>query len=205
MDSTETQFVGFPKMARLHREIVITEKLDGTNAQVYLTFDDPPKGTPVVAVVLTEVGPMSIYAGSRNRWITPEDDNFGFARWVADNAVQLAELGPGRHFGEWWGKGIQRGYGLNEKRFSLFNVTRWSTPPVCCHVVPVLYTGPFDLDEVENAAAHLRREGSAAAPGFDKPEGIVVFHTAANVAFKQTLENDDVPKSKGQKTEPFNG
>lgn len=39
MDSTETQFVSFPKMPRLHREIVITEKLDGTNAQVYLTFD----------------------------------------------------------------------------------------------------------------------------------------------------------------------
>jgi hypothetical protein len=69
----------------------------------------------------------------------------------------------------------------------------------------VLYTGPFDLNEVENVAAHLRRNGSEAAPGFDKPEGIVVFHTAANVAFKQTLEDDDVPKSKGQKTEPFNG
>jgi hypothetical protein len=205
MDSTETQFVSFPKMPRLHREIVITEKLDGTNAQIYLTFDDPPKGTPVVAVVLTEVGPMSIYAGSRNRWITPEDDNFGFARWVADNAVQLAELGPGRHFGEWWGKGIQRGYGLSERRFSLFNATRWSTPPACCHVVPTLYTGAFNLDEIENVAAHLRRNGSEAAPGYDKPEGIVVFHTAANVAFKQTLEDDDVPKSKGQKTEPFNG
>lgn len=199
MDSIETQFVAFPKMPRLHREVIVTEKLDGTNAQVYLTFDDPPKGTPVVAVVLTEVGPMSIYAGSRNRWITPEDDNFGFARWVADNAVQLAELGPGRHFGEWWGKSIQRGYGLNEKRFSLFNVTRWPTPPACCHVVPVLYTGPFDLDEVENVAARLRREGSAAAPGFMKPEGVVVFHTAANMTFKQTLEDDDVPKSKGGK------
>ena len=30
-------------------------------------------------------------------------------------------------------------------------------------------------------------------------EGIVVFHTAANVAFKQTLEDADVPKSKGGK------
>lgn len=199
MDSTETQFVSFPKMPRLHREIVITEKLDGTNAQVYLTFDDPPKGTPVVAVVLTEVGPMSIYAGSRNRWITPENDSFGFARWVSDNAEELVKLGPGRHFGEWWGKGIHRGYGLSERRFSLFNVTRWSAPPACCHVVPVLYTGPFDLNEVENVAAHLRRNGSEAAPGFDKPEGIVVFHTAANVAFKQTLEDDDVPKSKGGK------
>ena len=28
------EFVGFPKMARLSREIIITEKIDGTNAAV---------------------------------------------------------------------------------------------------------------------------------------------------------------------------
>jgi hypothetical protein len=27
------------------------------------------------------------------------------------------------------------------------------------------------------------------------PEGIVVFHTAGNVGFKMTLDNDGVPKS----------
>ena len=201
MDSTKTQFVSFPKMPRLHREIIITEKIDGTNAQIYITAElKGLNGERCTARVITDNGVLSLYAGSRNRWVSPDDDNFGFARWVADNAVQLAELGPGRHFGEWWGKGIQRGYGLNEKRFSLFNVTRWAHEiPRCCHVVPVLYTGPFDLDAVENVAAHLRRNGSEAAPGFDKPEGIVVFHTAANVAFKQTLEDDDVPKSKGGK------
>lgn len=205
MDSIETQFVSFPKMPRLHREIVITEKLDGTNAQIYISTK-PEDDTGCVARVLVGTELLSLHAGSRNRWIIPGDDNFGFARWVADNAHELAQLGPGRHFGEWWGKGIQRGYGLSEKRFSLFNVTRWAHEvPRCCHVVPVLYTGVFGLAEAENAAARLRREGSVAAPGFMKPEGIVVFHTAANVAFKQTLEDDDVPKSKGQKTEPFNG
>ena len=96
-------FEAFPKIARLSREIVITEKIDGTNAQIYITEDG------------------KIQAGSRNRIITPEQDNFGFARWVEENHEDLLLLGEGRHFGEWWGQGIQRRYNLEEKRFSLFN------------------------------------------------------------------------------------
>lgn len=44
--------------------------------------------------------------------------------------------------------------------------------------------------------ARLRDEGSVAAPGFMKPEGIVVFHVAAGVSFKKTLEKDDQPKGR---------
>ena len=107
-ETTIPEFAGFPKMARLSRDIVITEKIDGTNAQIYITKEG------------------EIRAGSRNRWITPADDNFGFAQWVESNRDQLLELGPGRHFGEWWGSGIQRGYGMEkgEKKFSLFNAVR---------------------------------------------------------------------------------
>jgi hypothetical protein len=36
--------------------------------------------------------------------------------------------------------------------------------------------------------------GSKAAPGFMKPEGIVVFHVAGNVGFKKTIEKDEEPK-----------
>lgn len=107
-----TDFKPFPKIARLSREAIITEKLDGTNAQVFIGED----------------GEMLF--GSRSRWITPEDDNFGFARWATGNREDLLKLGPGQHFGEWWGAGIQRRYGLTEKRFSLFNVSRWSDPDV---------------------------------------------------------------------------
>jgi hypothetical protein len=28
-----------------------------------------------------------------------------------------------------------------------------------------------------------------------RPEGVVVYHTAANIAFKRTLEKDESPKS----------
>lgn len=173
-------FTAFPKMARLAREVIVTEKLDGTNAQICITDEG------------------EVFAGSRSRWITPEDDNFGFARWVAENAQALLALGPGRHFGEWWGAGIQRRYGLTEKRFSLFNVARWGddeTRPACCSVVPVIYRGLFDTGWIDRALELLRTQGSYAAPGFMNPEGVVVFHVAGNVGFKRTLVKDEEPKS----------
>lgn len=174
----DIEFTAFPKMPRLRREIIITEKIDGTNAQVFVGEDG------------------AVRAGSRSRWITPDDDNFGFARWVRDNEDRLRELGPGRHFGEWWGAGIQRRYGLTEKVFSLFNVSRWSDErPDCCDVVPVLYRGLFDTAAVEATLDDLRANGSRAAPGFMKPEGVIVFHVAGNFGFKRTLEKDEEPKS----------
>ena len=172
-------FAPFPKMPRLAREVIVTEKLDGTNAQVCISDDGE-----------------TIRAGSRTRWITPDDDNYGFAAWVEANRDELLTLGPGRHFGEWWGAGIQRRYGLTEKRFSLFNVSRWSDErPACCHVVPVLYRGLFDTAAVEDCLGGLRIYGSNAAPGFMNPEGVIVFHVAGNVGFKKTLERDSEPKS----------
>lgn len=171
-------FAGFPKIARLSREVIVTEKIDGTNAQILIGEDG------------------SIRAGSRNRYLTLEDDGFGFARWVKEHEDELRELGPGRHFGEWWGSGIQRRYGLNEKRLSLFNVSRWEHErPACCHVVPVLWRGIFNTAAIDACLEDLRVNGSSAAPGFMKPEGIIAFHVAGNVGFKKALEKDDAPKS----------
>lgn len=191
----DVAFQPWPKIARLNRDVVITEKIDGTNAAIGVTEDG------------------FVYAQSRTRIITPDQDNFGFARWVYDHQADLAyALGPGLHFGEWWGLGIQRGYGLEEKRFSLFNTARYGfladpdyvaqlEGPQLVHVVPVLYEGPIDPPDPghsvapwEAAVDRLRWQGSVAAPGFKKPEGIVVFHTAAKTMFKVTLEGDEKPK-----------
>ena len=103
------EFTSFQKIPRFFRDIVVTEKIDGTNAQIWIP-EDPEQ---------------EIVAGSRNRWITPEDDNYGFAAWVHANANMLRRFGPGKHFGEWYGAGIQRRYGLDHKRFALFNTGRW--------------------------------------------------------------------------------
>ena len=119
------EFSEFKKIPRLNRDIIITEKIDGTNAQIFI--DELP-GTPGErdgdAICVT--GGFRLRAGQRTRWATPERDNAGFAKWAFANAEELVNLlGIGRHFGEWWGAGVQRTYGLKEKRFSLFNVSRY--------------------------------------------------------------------------------
>ncbi len=172
------EFKGFDKLARLSRGMVVSEKIDGSNAQVCITEDD------------------EFLVGSRKRWITPETDNFGFARWAHEHEEELRELGPGPHFGEWWGQGIQRKYGLDEKRFSLFNTGRWidNSQPDCCHVVPILYEGIFSSDVIDILLETLHKTGSVAAPGFMEPEGVVIWHTHARILMKKTLDHNDEHK-----------
>ena len=198
------EFQGFAKIPRLFRDIVITEKIDGTNAQVDIStldgteFDDweqweQAHGAPLLYTYSGEER-VALSAGSKKQYITPQKDNFGFAKWVQANGLELIKLGVGRHYGEWWGQGIQRNYGLKEKRFSLFNVAKWgdaAVRPACCGVVPTLATGLFNTEFIQKTIYYLRVNGSAAAPGYMKPEGIVVFHTAGNLLFKATLENDE--------------
>ena len=209
-------------MPRLSRECIITEKIDGTNASIYITETTDEDRGPLswdAQKIIAIIGDLTIRAGSRTRWITPQDDNFGFASWVNQNRDELIKLGPGHHFGEWWGQGIQRKYGLSEKRFSLFNVSWWclhgETPqtmptadprilkmqdilPPCCGLVPVLYRGEFSTDRVNEELMWLWDAGSAAAPGFMNPEGVVAYHVAGNVGFKKTIEKDEEPKGKAQ-------
>jgi hypothetical protein len=161
--------------------MVITEKIDGTNASVWVidtrVNPEPPYGIFVDRHTV-------VAAGSRNRFIAIESDNFGFA-------------------GEWWGSGIQRGYGLEkgEKRFSLFNTGRWNedNKPDCCYVVPVLFEGAFETTTVHFIMGKLAAIGSAASPGFYDPEGVMVYHTAANQVFKKTFVGDQQGKERFEK------
>lgn len=191
------EFVPFPKMARLSREIIVTEKLDGTNASVCITSGEAQADDPFVIARLEQASgpPLCMYVGSRTRWITPKEDNHGFAAWVKENADSLFELGEGHHFGEWWGRGIQRTYSRPDRAFSLFNTTRWAVDrPACCDVVPELYRGEFGQSPIMKALCALEKNGSVAQPGFMKPEGIVIYHCAAGVGFKKTIEKDESPK-----------
>ncbi len=43
---------------------------------------------------------------------------------------------------------------------------------------------------MELALDKLDYFGSLAAPGYMKPEGVVIYHVAGNVLFKKTLEED---------------
>lgn len=177
----ELAFESFPKLYRLNGPVIVTEKIDGTNAQI----------------VIGEAGEFKV--GSRTRWITPESDNHGFARYAYANRDKLIELlGIGRHYGEWWGKGIQRGYGLQEKRFSLFNTSKWNDPlntlrAVNIDIVPILWTGIFDTLQFAILLNQLKEIGSYAAPGYMNPEGIVIYDTRSGVGYKKTF---DYPEGK---------
>lgn len=208
-------FESFGKIPRLSRDIVVTEKIDGTNGQILIReiamTDLWSDGCKRILTSDENGSPRAyeVFAGSRKRWITPSDDNFGFADWVFENAYDLLDvLGEGRHYGEWWGRGIQRGYGMSERRFSLFNTKRWvydemmQNPRfanmfhnVGLDIVPILYSGPFSTERIEWVLDELKLTGSYAAPGFMNPEGVIVYHSAANMYFKKTIHKDEAPKS----------
>lgn len=194
------EFQPWPKIPRLfgNKNIIVTEKVNGTNAAVVIPEDD-----------------SGVFAQSRKKIITPGNDNFGFARYVAENEVLLKELlGYGTHFGEWYGEGIQKNeLGITGKRFMLFNVTRWrelfesaeedgedarsrihKVRSLSLDVATVLYEGVFDTLAVANVVKNLRERGSQHVPG-GKAEGVVVYHEASNQLFKVLCENDDMSKT----------
>ena len=186
------EFQAFPKLQRLNGPVIVTEKIDGTNAAIVIENGE-------------------IAAQSRTRIITPGKDNFGFATWVEKNKKVLIEvLGEGRHYGEWWGQGIQRGYGLKQKCFSLFNTSRWGTVDALnaflssglaeIDVVPTLFTGTFPevIERLPYLMNNLKQYGSIAAPNFMNPEGVVIYDTRSGQGYKKTFDYDDTGKG-GQK------
>jgi hypothetical protein len=210
------EFKAWPKTPRLFRTIVVTEKIDGTNAGIHVekitevyhrwagdVAHMREHGLLKADEVITSEGHIyRVTAQSRNRLIYPDSDNYGFATWVRANAAELVQvLGEGLHFGEWWGSGIQRRYGLTdgERRFSLFNTDAHKHLRTCVGgvevaPVPVLYHGEFSEVEIKRWLAALAQHGSIAAPGFDNPEGICVWHSQTRTVFKVTLDNNDAGK-----------
>lgn len=176
-------FRAWSKIPRLENEIYyITEKIDGTNGAIIIQDSAVEDGK-----ILARANSFYIWAQSRTRLITPEDDNFSFAKWVKDNAEQLiSDLGVGYHYGEWWGKGINRGYGLEERRFSLFNPTKHSD--VCYHVPKIAAVSAEALIETIQDEIEQLKMGSYAAPGYMRPEGLVIYAEKAKTYWKVIID-----------------
>jgi hypothetical protein len=157
----------------------ITQKIHGSNAQIYIYKD--------------ENGNTQVLCGSRSRWLTAEDDNYGFCRFVTEHREDFIEkLGEGRHFGEWAGPGINSGEGLSDKRLCLFNWKRWlgkCLPPKTT-IVPLLYNGPISLVAINEAMEELKEQVSFLAPGYMKPEGVVI--DIDGHLYKNVFDNEEV-------------
>jgi len=153
------KFKSWPKIPRWeNQKWTVTEKIDGTNA----------------CIVIDEEG--NIGAQARQALITPDKDNFGFAQWVQDNKEELLLLGEGHHYGEWYGRGIQRNYGLKERRFALFSWWRKADNeplPSCVETVP--YLGSYTADS--SGCWDLQNLGSRAVEGWKDPEGYILTNS----------------------------
>lgn len=200
-------FQRFPSLTRFSHDWTITEKLDGTNAQIVIVHASNPDAHDFLNsgnydALLAEPGEFFVFAGSRSKLIWPgkSTDNHGFARYVQDNAEEIvAKLGEGRHFGEWVGKGInKRHYDLQGKQFALFNTYRWTGAdlPEQMTVVPILFQGYSD-DPGQRALEcmqEMQANGSAFAPGYMNPEGVVMYHGPSKTTFKKTYDYDEAGK-----------
>lgn len=170
----DIEFRSFPKIPRGNPfEVTITEKINGTNGCIII------KDNKIAGVQ------------SRNRLITPDDDNYKFAQWVSDNTEELLKLGEGYHYGEWAGPGIQKNpHQLNDKTFLLFNTFRWKDNlnglPDGCSMVPILFEGTITPTTIHELLDYLKETYKYTDI---VPEGLVVYYHLFRKYTKHTIEN----------------
>lgn len=179
------QFKPFESIDQIGKVFMdITQKIHGTNAQIYIYEED---------------GEKHLLCGSRTRWITPESDNYGFAAFVYANKQEFIEkLGLGQHFGEWAGPGINSGEGLAERTFVLFEHRKFPPErplPPRTVVVPVLYKGALTIEAINVAMDDLKTNGSKLCPGFMRPEGVVV--SIAGNRYKKVFKAEETKWKQG--------
>ncbi len=169
---------GFPDLIEDGEEVVVSEKIHGTNARA--------------GYVLGEDGPM-FACGSHNLRIH-RDQNSTYEMPLLMECVEalLTSFEPriedGKAvdetilFGEIYGPGVQRGftYGVGKPQFRAFDIAvgreylDWDAFIELCDrfdvpVVPVLYRGPFDADRVAELLA-----GPTTLDGDHIREGVVI-------------------------------
>lgn len=164
MEEMVIEFKKYPKTPRFNNlKYIVTEKLDGTNACIMINGEN-------------------IEAASRNRKITSEDDNYGFAAWVEENRDELLKLGEGYHYGEWVGKGINRGYGLDDRRFYIFGKYNKESLPNCIYQVPNL--GSTDIQSIKFMEQRLLEHGSFINKDFKEVEGLILQDKFSGFRYK---------------------
>ena len=214
-----SNYASFPSIERLENiYCVISEKVDGTNSLIEIN-EVFPVGEPKE---------IQVRFGSRNRYITFNNDNAGFANFFrhyearfkdvaadiilkelevsGETLTECQEQYPLRIYGEWFGSGIQRGYGLKDKFFMPFStfyaekLIEYQVPNI---IKPnIMYTGKFS-QEIADICMQTLTNGSLVIPEFKRPEGIVIHFPKYNLRLKQTFEGSkweqNIPKAEHDK------
>lgn len=227
-EDTFGQFKSWGSTPRFHKGLHITEKINGTNAGVSVqgfsyghhVRNEIPSDAILVVDDENNVEYL-VRAQSRKRIITPDNDNFGFAGWVWENAEGLANLlGFGYHYGEWYGEGIQKNpLAVKGRKWALFNTWHWGRKENLerlkaadipgLTIVPVLHDeqrdGPADYMTIPQILGDLHNgsyaDGYETLPNAHKmdfhvegPEGIIVWQRETQQRYKILLREDDKHK-----------
>lgn len=203
------EFKAFPKIPRVDKlNITITRKYDGTNAQILIGYEscgcwamnEVDCEGPICVNDNTDLD-LGIKAGSRNRWLEPENDNYGFCKWVYDNSQELiAFLGPGRHYGEWCGPGINSGEGFTEKTLVLFDQYRYDRTKLPKNVIIAASISLINLNNLIQGRLDILKtilESTDQLKGNQAGiEGVVI--NVAGSLFKHVYREEDIPKPKNK-------
>ena len=158
----DEDFHAFPEVEHICKtHMRITQKVHGSNCQIYIYEED---------------GTKKLKVGTKNRWLSLDDDNYGVCKFVHDNAEFFLQFSLGHHYGEWAGKGINSGEGMKERMLFLFsNPARYEGITFHPNVtfVPEMYNGVLDQSQIEYWMTFLKANGSFIVPGFMNVEGII--------------------------------
>ena len=158
------------RRSALFRDVTISEKIDGTNAQVFVVAEDRGRRQPGRGL------------GGSLRKRTTSVSRRGSPIMLTSCASSAQDVISA----EWYGRGIQRRYGLQDRRFALFNSCTDGPRSArrAAAIVPVLTTRTMGADVVSECLETLRSGGSLARSGFHAPGGIVIYHHASGGMFR---------------------
>lgn len=184
----------FPSIERFDNVYcIITEKIDGTNGLIEIGTNG-----------ITEEG--IVMFGSRKKYLYPGKDNYGFLAFFSPYVSELLKIckeikeentdfdfinnPPIRIYGEWFGKGINRGYNLSDRQFMPFNsyyADKLRNIPNITQPEP-LHQGKFSREILNDCMNFLREEGSQVVPGYKNPEGVVAYFPKYKFSLKETFD-----------------
>jgi hypothetical protein len=129
-----TEFCSYPKIIYFDRVVEIVRERSAYHdvRPPKMLFDGFVKLHGCNTSIVYDWATGDLYAQSRNRIITPQDDQYGFAAWVNKNRealipsaddiadYEIDEFDKTVIYGEWCGKGIQRGAAISRIERSWF-------------------------------------------------------------------------------------